>query len=39
MRGHLHGSAKGAINALTTGRSKKGNYSLVVIQRAMIISV
>lgn len=28
MKDRLHGSAKGAINAFTTGYSKKGNYSL-----------
>ena len=39
MKDRLRGSAKGAINAFTTGHCKKGNYSLVLIQRAMIISV
>lgn len=38
MKDYLHGSAKGTINAFITGHSKKGNYSLVLIQRAMIIS-
>lgn len=38
MKDCLHGSAKGTINAFITGHSKKGNYSLVLIQRAMIIS-
>lgn len=38
MKDCLHGSAKGTISASITGHSKKGNYSLVLIQRAMIIS-
>lgn len=33
MKDHLHGSAKEAINTFTTRYSKKGNYSLVLIQR------
>lgn len=38
MKDPLHGNAKGTINTLTTGYSEKGNYSLVLIQRAMKIS-
>lgn len=39
MKDRLRGSAKGAINAFTTRHCEKGNYSLVLIQRAMVISV
>lgn len=38
MKDCLHGSAKGTINAFIIGHSKKGNYSLVLTHRAMIIS-
>lgn len=39
MKDRLHGSAEGTTNAFTTGHCEKGNYSLVLIERAMIISV
>lgn len=39
MKDRLRGSAEGTTNAFTTGHCEKGNYSLVLIERAMIISV